>query len=82
MARTTVEDCLENVTNRFRLVLIASKRAREIARGDDPLVEVDNDKETVIALREVAAELVDESILEKEVSSDHTEKEEKKIDNE
>ena len=50
MARTTVEDCLENVENRFQLVLIASKRAREIAMGSDPLVERENDKPTVLAL--------------------------------
>jgi len=65
MARTTVEDCLENVDNRFQLVLIASKRAREIAMGADPLVERDNDKPTVIALREIAEGLIDASILEK-----------------
>jgi DNA-directed RNA polymerase subunit omega len=66
MARTTVEDCLENVDNRFQLVLVAAKRAREIAMGADPMVELDNDKPTVLALREVAAGLVDASILEKE----------------
>lgn len=65
MARTTVEDCLDNVDNRFQLVLVAAKRAREIALGDDPMVERDNDKPTVIALREIAAGLVDASILEK-----------------
>ncbi len=73
MARTTVEDCLENVANRFRLVLIASKRAREIAMGDDPMVEIDNDKDTMIALREIAAGLVDESILAKPTVSEYTE---------
>jgi DNA-directed RNA polymerase subunit omega len=66
MARTTVEDCLENVDNRFQLVLVAAKRAREIAMGADPMVELDNDKPTVLALREVAAGLVGASILEKE----------------
>ena len=65
MARTTVEDCLENVENRFQLVLIASKRAREIAMGSDPLVERENDKPTVLALREIAEGLTDASILEK-----------------
>ena len=64
MARTTVEDCLENVENRFQLVLIASKRAREIAMGSDPLVERENDKPTVLALREIAEGLTDASILE------------------
>lgn len=73
MARTTVEDCLDNVDNRFQLVLIASKRARELAMGADPLVERDNDKDTVIALREVAAGLIDASILEKATARPHAE---------
>jgi len=54
MARVTVEDCLENVANRFELVLVASKRARQIANGATPLVDWDNDKPTVVALREIA----------------------------
>lgn len=54
MARVTVEDCLKNVKNRFELVLIASKRARQLMRGKDPKVEWDNDKATVVALREIA----------------------------
>lgn len=55
MARITVEDCLEHVENRFELVMIASKRAREIAvQGAQPLVEWENDKPTVVALREIA----------------------------
>ncbi len=57
MARVTVEDCLRNVKNRFDLVLKASKRSREIERGDEPLVEYENDKPTVLALREIAAGL-------------------------
>lgn len=73
MARTTVEDCLENVDNRFQLVLIASKRAREISMGADPLVDIDNDKPTVIALREIAAGLVDASILDKTSAREHAE---------
>ena len=73
MARTTVEDCLDNVDNRFQLVLIASKRAREIAMGAAPMVDRDNDKDTVIALREVAAGLVDASILEKTSARQHAE---------
>jgi DNA-directed RNA polymerase subunit omega len=64
MARITVEDCLAKVDNRFQLVMISSKRARQIQTGGkDPLVPADNDKPTVIALREVAAGLVDASIL-------------------
>src|SRR3990167_7708184 len=54
MARVTVEDCLKNVKNRFELVLIAAKRARQLMRGKDPKVEWDNDKATVVALREIA----------------------------
>lgn len=54
MARVTVEDCLKNVKNRFELVIIASKRARQLMRGKDPKVEWDNDKATVVALREIA----------------------------
>ena len=64
MARITVEDCLENVDNRFELVMVSSKRARQIqAEGKDPLVEADNDKPTVIALREIADGLVNADIL-------------------
>ena len=58
MARVTVEDCLDNVTNRYELVLLASKRARQIVLGSDPLVPIDDDKPTVIALREIAENLV------------------------
>jgi len=59
MARITVEDCLENVENRFELVLTATKRARQISHGADSLVPEENDKPTVIALREIAGGLVD-----------------------
>ena len=59
MARVTVEDCLENVENRFELVMVATKRARQLAnQGKDPLVDWENDKPTVVALREIAAGLV------------------------
>ncbi|MDZ7828515.1 MAG: DNA-directed RNA polymerase subunit omega [Halofilum sp. (in: g-proteobacteria)] len=54
MARITVEDCLENVDNRFELVLTGARRARQIANGADPIVDRENDKPTVIALREIA----------------------------
>ncbi len=54
MARITVEDCLPNVENLFQLVLLASARARRLANGAEPTVPVDNDKVTVIALREIA----------------------------
>lgn len=63
MARVTVEDCLEHVDNRFELVRLASRRARQLAQGKDPLVAPENDKPTVIALREIAAGLIDEQIL-------------------
>jgi DNA-directed RNA polymerase subunit omega len=59
MARITVEDCLENIDNRFELVLTATKRARQIAHGAEPLVEEENDKPTVLALREIADGLID-----------------------
>ena len=63
MARITVEDCVEQVNNRFKLVLMATKRARQISRGATPLVEEEKDKPTVLALREIANGLIDESIL-------------------
>lgn len=63
MARVTVEDSLAQVNNRFDLVLIASKRARNISMGAEPMLPDDNDKPTVIALREIADGLVGEDIL-------------------
>jgi DNA-directed RNA polymerase subunit omega len=63
MARITVEDCLKNVDNQFDLVMTAAKRARRLANGAEPLVEPENDKPTVIALREIAAGLITEEIL-------------------
>ena len=55
MARITVEDCLEHVSNRFELVMVAAKRARQLMRGSaDPTVPWENDKATVVALREIA----------------------------
>ncbi len=64
MARITVEDCLKNIDNQFDLVLVAAKRARRLANGQDPLVEIENDKPTVIALREIAEGLINAEILE------------------
>jgi DNA-directed RNA polymerase subunit omega len=61
MARITVEDCLENVDNRFELVLLAARRARQISKGADPLLPEDNDKPTVIALREIADNLISDA---------------------
>lgn len=67
MARVTVEDCLEHVANRFELVMVATKRARDIAvRGEQPLVEWENDKPTVVALREIALGLITREMLEKD----------------
>lgn len=64
MARVTVEDCLENVENRFELVMVSSKRARQIAtEGKEPMVPLENDKPTVLALREIAEGLVTAAIL-------------------
>ena len=63
MARITVEDCLENIDNIFEMVLVAAKRARRVAHGADPLVELENDKPTVIALREIAEGHITPAIL-------------------
>lgn len=63
MARITVEDCLEQIGNPFELVLVAAKRARRVANGADPMVELENDKPTVVALREIAEGLVTRDIL-------------------
>ena len=56
MARITVEDCIDKFPSRFELVLVASNRARKLFTGEKPTVEIDNDKNTVIALREIAEE--------------------------
>lgn len=67
MARVTVEDCLENVENRFELVMVASKRARQLATGGkDPLLQEESDKPTVVALREIAEGLITNEILNRE----------------
>jgi DNA-directed RNA polymerase subunit omega len=66
MARITVTDCLEHVDNRFQLVLVATKRARQLILGAEPHVDSENDKPTVIALREIAEGYIGPSILEEE----------------
>lgn len=71
MARLTVEDCLDNVENRFQLVLVAAKRARQISMGGAPMLPVDNDKPTVLALREISAGLVTNSILTEVTAMEH-----------
>jgi len=64
MARITVEDCLEHVDNRFDLVIVGSKRARQLATGGkEPLVPRENDKPTVIALREISLGLINDAVL-------------------
>lgn len=64
MARVTVEDCLENVANRFELVMVATKRARQLTiGGKEPHLAWENDKATVVALREIAGEHVSVAIL-------------------
>ncbi|HHH38779.1 MAG TPA: DNA-directed RNA polymerase subunit omega [Sedimenticola sp.] len=63
MARVTVEDCLEHVDNRFDLVLLATKRARQLVNGVEPFLPWENDKPTVMALREIAAGLVDDEVV-------------------
>jgi DNA-directed RNA polymerase subunit omega len=63
MARITVEDCLEKIPNLFQLVLVAAKRARQLANGAHPMVDWENDKATVVSLREIAEGYVTEDIL-------------------
>ena len=63
MARITVEDCLKQIQNPFELVLVAAKRARRVANGADAMVDLENDKPTVLALREIAEGLVTREIL-------------------
>jgi DNA-directed RNA polymerase subunit omega len=64
MARVTVEDAVEKIGNRFDLILVASRRARQLATGGkDPLVEVENDKPTVIALREIEQGLINSDVM-------------------
>lgn len=70
MARITVEDCLDNVENRFELVMLATRRARQMRRyGVDPLIPEENDKPTVIALREIAEGLITHEMLDAQEAS-------------
>ncbi|MDA0730811.1 MAG: DNA-directed RNA polymerase subunit omega [Proteobacteria bacterium] len=70
MARITVDDCLEQIPNRFQLTLVASLRSRQLANGAEPLINVEgsNDKPSVIALREIAEGLIGEDILLQNIS--------------
>jgi|TARA_B100001564_G_scaffold196664_1_gene165229 DNA-directed RNA polymerase subunit omega len=71
MARITVEDCLVKIPSRFDLILMASKRARQLSTTSrDPLVEWDNDKPTLVALREIEEGLIDQETLEKTLEED------------
>lgn len=63
MARVTVEDCLSQVENRFELVIVSAKRARQLANGAEPTLPWDNDKPTVMALRELAANTIDRDVV-------------------
>ncbi|HPF79093.1 MAG TPA: DNA-directed RNA polymerase subunit omega [Alphaproteobacteria bacterium] len=67
MARVTVEDCIDKVTNRFELVMVASQRARKIGSGAALTVDRDNDKNPVVALREIAEETVDVAELKEDL---------------
>lgn len=70
MARITVEDCLDHVDNRFELVMVATRRARQMRRfGVQPMVPEENDKPTVIALREIAEGLVSDEMLDEQDAS-------------
>lgn len=71
MARVTVEDCLTNMENRFQLVLVATKRARQLANGSEAMLPWENDKPTVLALREIADGLVGPSILDEVTAREH-----------
>lgn len=68
MARVTVEDCLDNVENRFQLVLVATRRARQLSLGAEPCVPRENDKPTVIALREISGGFITNAILDEDTS--------------
>ncbi len=72
MARVTVEDCLDKVENRFQLVLLASKRARQLAQGAEPLLEWENDKPTVMALREIAEDKIGVELLDQGLADSYS----------
>ena len=82
MARITVEDCLEVVDNRFELVMMAAKRARQLANGVDPQIDnsESNDKPTVLALREIAASAIDQDYIDAVDKSERERKEREALD--
>ena len=67
MARVTVEDCIEKIPNRFDLVLAAAQRARDVSSGNPLTIDRDNDKNPVVALREIAEDTIDPNILRDEL---------------
>ncbi len=71
MARITVEDCIDKFPSRFELVLVASNRARKLYSGENPTVEIDNDKNTVIALREISEETVTKEKLKNDLIEEY-----------
>ena len=71
MARITVEDCIDKFPSRFELVLVASNRARKLYTGESPTVEIDNDKNTVIALREIAEETITKEQLKNDLIQEY-----------
>ena len=71
MARITVEDCIDKFPSRFELVLVASNRARKLYSGENPTVEIDNDKNTVIALREIAEETLTKEKLKNDLIEEY-----------
>ena len=71
MARITVEDCIDKFSSRFELVLVAANRARKLHAGENPTVEKDNDKNTVIALREIADETITNDVLKNDLVEEY-----------
>ena len=71
MARITVEDCIDKFPSRFELVLVASNRARKLYSGENPTVDIDNDKNTVIALREIAEETLTKEQLKNDLIEEY-----------
>ncbi|RHW76414.1 DNA-directed RNA polymerase subunit omega [Colwellia sp. RSH04] len=81
MARVTVEDAVEKIGNRFDLVLVASRRARQIATGGkEPLVDIENDKPTVLALREIEADLISNEVMDSSERQEQIEQDTAELD--
>ncbi|TPH13317.1 DNA-directed RNA polymerase subunit omega [Litorilituus lipolyticus] len=81
MARVTVEDAVEKIGNRFDLVLVASRRARQIATGGkEPLVDIENDKPTVLALREIEADLISTEVMDNSERQEQIEQDTAELD--